>query len=512
MHEGIHPQRLSVHTVALPQQILQDLLHLGAAFVLIAIAILCSIISLPFGVTLGFFATIVFALVHPTGLPTMVTASFLYQNTVIAIFAPLVGSNDAFDMLRGTNFVLLVAATAICVLAAVVHTGRLSPEARRWLLASIALITLVTMYLVLGAVRGNPRDAIVYFRNIVTPVACFLIGFLISTFYRTEMRRPIIALGSGAILYGYCELLYGMEFLSLFHGDEYIQRRIVRQIETGHWERILHETGFVLRNLEDVMMTPLFNIPGIGDMLPKVFRLSGPNFHPISFAYALSIISMWQVFRNRWLFVFLAFPVLLVVGSKGALIALVAAVALKIALMMLPSRGAIAALLAGALLYIGAAIVYGRSVGDYHVLGLLAGIRDFTHNPLGVGLGFGGNLSGSIEDKVDWVRWQAQGIADIPLESAIGVMMYQMGIAAFAFLIFLALLARKCLSLYYMTGDPDGLFAFHVIVMITINAILQEEAFFSPLALGFALLLVGSWFGRTLSLTTPRPQAAGHDS
>jgi hypothetical protein len=39
------------------------------------------------------------------------------------------------------------------------------------------------------------------------------------------------------------------------------------------------------------------------------------------------------------------------------------------------------------------------------------------------------------------------------------------------------------------------MFAFVGIVTISTNAVLQEEAFYSPLALGFCLLLVGTAFG-----------------
>jgi hypothetical protein len=45
------------------------------------------------------------------------------------------------------------------------------------------------------------------------------------------------------------------------------------------------------------------------------------------------------------------------------------------------------------------------------------------------------------------------------------------------------------------TRDPDFLFGFVVIVTISANAVLQEEAFYSPLALGFCLLLVGVSLG-----------------
>ncbi|TIT71004.1 MAG: hypothetical protein E5W56_22350, partial [Mesorhizobium sp.] len=45
------------------------------------------------------------------------------------------------------------------------------------------------------------------------------------------------------------------------------------------------------------------------------------------------------------------------------------------------------------------------------------------------------------------------------------------------------------------TGDPDHLFGFVGVVTISANAVLQEEAFYSPLALAFCLLLVGVSLG-----------------
>ncbi|MFN7025070.1 MAG: hypothetical protein ACK4QP_11215 [Pseudorhizobium sp.] len=479
------------------QSFAEDCMHLVSAATLMLIAISCFVISTTLGVAAVFIATATVASVRPTSLPTVIVTSFLYQNTVISAFGPLVGSGDAFDALRGANFVVLVAATAVCIFAALVDPRRIPYETRKWLLASVLVLGVITVYLGLGAARGAPRDALVYFRNTVTPVACFIIGLTVASLYKMEMRRAIVALGGGALVFGYCELFFAMDFLSLFNGDEYIQRRIVRQIETGYWERILKDSGFVLRGLEDVMMTPLFNIPGYSDVLPQVFRLSGPNFHPISFAYALAIISIWLIFRNRFGFLIAAAPLLVIIGSKGAMIAVLMALALKFAVGVMPPRTAILGFIAGSLGYITIAVIYGRSVNDYHVLGLLAGLRDFFRNPIGQGLGFGGNLSSSIEGNLDWSRSQLEGIADLPVESAVGVMLYQMGIAALLFFAFLTAIARKCAGLYLRRRNPDALCGFMLVTIISVNAVLQEEAFFSPLALGFALMLVGITMGRT---------------
>ena len=145
-------------------------------------------------------------------------------------------------------------------------------------------------------------------------------------------------------------------------------------------------------------------------------------------------------------------------------------------------------------LWVAASILFGIRSGDYHVLGLFAGIREFLHNPLGIGLGFGGNLS-STTVNVNWDLAQAEGAAETPMESAIGVMIYQMGIGSLVYLGFLAAVARASWRTYRNTGDFAVLFPFVATVAISANAVMQEEAFFSPLALGLCLLLGGVTLG-----------------
>jgi hypothetical protein len=232
-----------------------------------------------------------------------------------------------------------------------------------------------------------------------------------------------------------------------------------------------------------------------GDIFPKVFRLSGPNFHPISYAYALAIAATYLVFNGRWILTLLSIPLLIVIGSKGAMVLLVLALLVKLGLQVLVPRAVLLLFLLGNSLWITAAIFLGMRNQDYHVLGFFAGLRDFAKNPLGQGLGIGGNLSSDVETKLDWSLAQASGATSIPVESAIGVMLYQMGIGGFVFLLFLIVLARQCQKLFLTTGDRGFLFGFVAITSVSTNAVLQEEAFYSPLALGFCLLLVASKLG-----------------
>lgn len=484
--------------------------HLLVALLAVVASVSAFAVWTPFGVAATFLLTLVLSVALPGCIPVVIACSFLYQNLVVAWFTPFVPDHNTFDALRGANFVILMTAFGIFLAASFQYRVRALTELRPWLLFSFALCATVSFYFVLGAVHGGPKDAVIYFRNTLTPLACFHIAILAAALYPIDLRKAIFWLCVGAIAYGYLEQIFRMDFLSLFHGDLYVQRGLKAQIESGIWEKRLRETGFVLRGLEDTMMTTFFNIKLLSDLLPPIFRNGGPNFHPISYAYGLSIMSAWLLFRGRWVVPIVALPLLVVIGSKGATFMLI--VALGAQLMFRPSRAelTLTTVVVLAVVWTVAAIVFGATHGDYHVLGLIAGVREFLHNPFGQGLGIGGNLS-STSLNLDWDRAQGEGVASIPVESAVGVMLYQMGLGSIVFFGFLAALAISARRQLIATGDPDFLFAFVAIVTITSNAVLQEEAFFSPLALGFCLLLVGVSFGtRWRALALARDMHGGH--
>ncbi len=462
---------------------------------LLVLSVASFLISTVFGLAVTFVTTLALTIVMPAALPLVVIAAFVFQNTVIASFTPMVASDDAFDLVRGANFVILITAFGGFMLATFLSPQRLLAATRPWLTFCLILLAVIVFYLLLGAVRGEPKDAIVYFRNTITPVACFYIALVAASWYRLDLDKGLVWVGAIAIAYGYCELFFTFDFLALFNGDHYVERQMVRQIETGYWEQTLRETGFVLRNLNDVMMVTFFNTPLFGDIFPKVFRLAGPNFHSIAFAYLLAITSVWQLCRGRWHLPLLAFPLLVVIGSKGAMVLMLLAIMTRIGLTVLKPRSVLLLFFIGAVIWISAALVLGLRSADYHVLGFLAGLRDFARNPLGQGLGLGGNLSSSVANKLDWNVAQATGAAEVPVESAVGVLLYQMGIGSFLFFGFLIALALKCRALFFAHGEGRFLFGFISITVIGVNAILQEEAVYSPLALGLCLILVGHALG-----------------
>jgi hypothetical protein len=70
-----------------------------------------------------------------------------------------------------------------------------------------------------------------------------------------------------------------------------------------------------------------------------------------------------------------------------------------------------------------------------------------------------------------------------------------MGVGSIVYLGFLVAIARASWRTYRKSGDFAVLFPFVAVVAVSANAVLQEEAFFSPLALGFSLLLGGVTLG-----------------
>jgi hypothetical protein len=491
----------------LPQSGAEAAFHLLVGFLLVVLSVSSFAVNTVFGVAAAFVVTLAVAVVLPASIPVVIVSSFLYQNMVVAWFTPYVPDNITFDALRGANFVILMTAYGAFLAASLQVRLRAIPRLRPWLLMGFVLAGVIGFYLLLGAARGNVKDAIVYFRNSISPLACFHIALVAASLYRIDLRKSLFWLGSAIVVYGYCELIFTLDFLSLFNGDLYIERDIHRQIENGVWEQALRETGFVLRGLQDIMTTTFFNTPLTAGLFPPVFRIGGPNFHPISYAYALGMISIWLLFRGRWLLPLAALPLLIVIGSKGAMFMVIVALWARVMQGVLGTRLTLLSIPVLAGTWLAAALAYGATHGDYHVLGFLAGLNGFLHNPFGQGLGIGGNLS-STSMHVNWEHAQATGATTIPVESAVGVMLYQMGIGSFVFFGFLAALIVTAKRLILATGQADFWFAFVTITTVFANAVLQEEAFYSPLSLGLSLLLTGTALGTLFREATPLPARA----
>jgi hypothetical protein len=134
-------------------------------------------------------------------------------------------------------------------------------------------------------------------------------------------------------------------------------------------------------------------------------------------------------------------------------------------------------------------VVYGiresLSFDDYHALGFIGGWHGFLSNPLGRGLGVGGNMS-STALNTNWANSIQKRGADFAVESAVGVLLYQMGIGALAiFAVFGSLLKAAP----FLRRKPQGRdIWFLALATVVVNGVFQEEAY-APTAAGLISLI-----------------------
>ncbi len=312
--------------------------------------------------------------------------------------------------------------------------------------------------------------------------------------YEREIRLPALAfIAIAAVLYGLAELIFGVQFLRLVNGDSYFLLVQQDQHDSGFWVREMQETGYVLRDLADPKPAILFNY--FKDIPIKFHRLLGPNYHPVSFTYAICffVILLFAV-RRGLVYLLFAIPVLIAAGSKGALVYLAMTVAAVFVARRYRGPLLFPAFVLALALYAVVAFSMALKQENYHALGFLGGITQFTSNPLGHGLGAGGNLVTQIQD-VNWAEAQHTGKTDQAVESAIAVLLYQMGIAAFAYIAFFFWLSWRCWMEFRRTARPLLAAASFGLMALTVNGIFQEEAMFAPLALSLMTLLAGLELG-----------------
>ena len=210
--------------------------------------------------------------------------------------------------------------------------------------------------------------------------------------------------------------------------------------------------------------------------------------HSISYAYVLSISELVAMSLGR----FELLPVLLALsfsaGVKGPTVLFAITTALYILWYLSQSkRLVIAATLGFSAFYVIYGIRTGIEIGDFHSLGFMGGVYGFLANPLGHGLGAGGNLGTSVS-RAYWEKMQHAGAADVGLESAVGVMLYQMGIGSAAVFTALVKLLQKAPfgTVPRPRAAPTDLLFIGLWIGL-VNGVFQEEAY-SPYAVGLLVL------------------------
>jgi hypothetical protein len=480
------------------------------AFAMTAAPILLHQLGQPLGVAFCLTASCFVALYCERAVPIVLLVSYLFQTMFVAMASVNAKEYSDLDPLKAYNFITTIGFWATLAARLALDRSRASPFLWRLIAATMAILALAGLFFVLG-LPIDSRGASIYLRNIGLPVLLFQIGLLVSARHELMMRETAALLLGLMVACGYFELFAIHSWLDLTNGWTYWDMASAARRQTVEFDREARASGMVIGDIVDFLSSSLFNTNLLNDWQIRVVRLQGPNFHPISFGYALAILSLFVAAHGRWLLPLAALPLLLVIGAKGALALLV--LALAVCLVSRFYRGILLplGLFAALGLYAAFAFTSGLQTGDFHVLGLLGGLHGFLANPAGHTLGEGGNLSTNFAG-IDWSKYQHEGATDIAVESAAGVLLYQMGVAGLAVIAIYLWLARTAWRLFVALRAPALALTAASIVIILVNGLFQEEAWFAPLALGLVLAFAGLTFGAVDRRVAPLAREAHADA
>jgi hypothetical protein len=478
---------------------------LGIAVMATAVPLTAQLVSPLIGLPLAVGIAVGLTLRLPRLVPAVLIFAMMFQNLIVSLLSPAITDQEAFNFIRGYAFLTTVVVWLTLVGGFLAAPGRHSPLVRRLVRQGIWLLMIVGVFAAIGLVR-NGSAAIIYTRNIVTPILLLHIMLLISGRMRVGIG-PMLQLYAGLFFAcGWFEMLAHREWLTLISGYMYWALNTSPLFGTGYWEQILAQTGFVYRDLDDFFRINLFNTPYLAGI--TVLRLHGPNIHAVSFGYTLAFLALYLLAAGRPIFALLAVPLLVLASTKGAFVVVVFVAVGWGATRLFGARQALVTMLVLAVLYAVTMFVRGLADGDYHIIGLVGGLKGFVSLPIGHGIGSGGNLTGSVSVE-EWNKAQEMGSFDGAVESAIGVLLYQMGAAGLVVVAYYLAVARDAWRRYARSGLlHQGLAAFGTLVVV-VNGLFQEEALFSPLALGLMLAFAGLVLGSAERVETREARSTG---
>ncbi|WP_314949043.1 hypothetical protein [Bradyrhizobium cosmicum] len=444
----------------------------------------------------------------PTYAPAVAIFVLLFQNLFVSILSPLISAPSDLDFIKGYNFLVCSVMWLSTFGLYVFGQRNRSAETNQIMRWGVATLAVVALYFAIGFVQ-NGQAASVYLRNIVLPLFLFQLSLLTAATYEVRATPFLVTLAVVLILCGYVEFAFRDVWLAITNGYTFWGFDELKATHSGVWEAEMRATGNVPVDLKDRFSFDFLNTPLLeGFGLSKILRIHGPNMSAISFGYGIAFSGLFLFSVGRPFLGLAALPLLIVCSVKGALITVIFVIAAWISTRLLGAVVTLLLGLAGLMVFAVAAIYVGLQIGDYHVIGLMGGLNGFLEKPLGRGLGIGGNLSDSYFS-IDWGAAQAAGTIDGAVESAVGVLIYQMGIAALMPLGFYFAMALKAWRLYASSGFlTQGLAGFGVMVVL-LNGMFQEEALFAPPALGLMLSLTGLVIGNQIRMQTVSVPDAG---
>ncbi|MBA4782617.1 MAG: hypothetical protein H2045_05300 [Rhizobiales bacterium] len=487
------------YAVALAQlgdQLVWSALAVALSALVIGVAVFAHVINPAFAALVAFILAASLAQWLPGMALIAVLFAAIFQNVFVSLISPYLLSDSDFNIARGYSFFIL-ASVWLVAFAGYVFRMRGQNQAFDLIMnVTTGVLVLIGIYFLIGFIQ-NPLGSIIYLRNIGSAFMFFQVGLIVLARLPVRPTQALTLIAGTVILFGYVEFFFRDEWMALTNGDSFWHLSTKSQRDAGLWDRDAAERGIVVKGFLDSITIDLFNTPLLGDFKIRIARLLGPSVHAISYSYMIAFFMLFTLFRGSFLIALLLAPLLVLANAKGAIILLVLVGASFLVARIFGSKTGLMALAAVLVIYVLAGIIVGLRIGDFHVLGFMGGVYNFLENPIGHGIGVGGNLSTNFSE-LKWSDYQAAGRTPIAIESAVGVMLYQMGIAALAYFGVCIWLAFKVVKLAANTGQSLHLAAGFALLTVLVNGIFQEEALFSPSALGLIIALNGMILGAAI--------------
>ncbi len=409
------------------------------------------------------------------------------QNAFIGAVLPLMDDPGHFSIMLGSGF-------AVTALMAVVYgpvwlkmRRNMPAEADGILRWMILFFIVVAAYTALGAAYVSFTSTLVYARVYFTGAFMLIIGVVMGFrlsfgFVSGVVRLLAIMLIAWAIF----EYFFTYGLYDVFNVVQFFNFKL---------SSLSNNTAYAsIQEIIEDSTSSYLNLSGQFGLNLDLLRLAGPNLHSISYAYALAFCCLLCFIYRRPLLMGLSLVLLLLVGAKGPLLMTFLSIAMSIFYGRTRNPRWLMVLLAGVLgIFLVSGLIYGIASGDYHVIGLLGGLTGFVHNPLGHGIGVGGNMSTLGMQKssnADFSLFQGYG-ADFALESGIGVMLYQIGLATIVFFVFYWKLWKSVWETTTAFATETRLVTVPVVLaFLFVDGVFQEEVF-SPTGWGLWLLFSG---------------------
>jgi hypothetical protein len=454
---------------------------LAGAALLIAHVVFAARFGVGVVVAFALVVALLTALVPQLAFAVLIEA-LLFQNAIIAAALPEGSGTDVLVLLQATSSAASIAVACVALPAIVLRRARLEAGTMRVLGAGLCFALVVVAYTAYGAVVADMVSASAYAR-------IYLIGPMLlvcGMFFRHQLSSrfcsdALCLAGWVLIAWGAAEVLAPYTLYDLFDVPRFMNLKFAAQPGGEYFASVASAIETFTR--------PFLNLSGKFGLDLKLLRLNGPNLHPISYAYGVVGCALVAVLARRRLLTALAVCLTVLIGAKGPLFELVVSLALTGLYQMTRSPRLLSIVLGAVLvLYSGGGLAYGVASGDYHVIGLFRGLSGFLQNPLGHGIGVGGNLSALAQSTSAWLNFEHNG-GSFALESAVGVVLYQLGLAGVALVALLAttfrLLWRRALS--SDEASPAVILPI-ALAALAVNGVFQEEAL-SPAGWGLLLFV-----------------------